>query len=169
MNFLLPKPIVSLMNSWPMHLARQIIELVECWLSPLFSLAIRFYVASVFLRSGWLKISDWSTTLILFANEYHVPLLPPDVAAVLGTMGEVGLPILLVLGLAGRFGAAGLSVVNVIAAISFPDISDLGIQDHIWWGTMLLVIVFHGPGTLSVDYLLARFSKNGATIRSNHS
>ena len=137
-------------------LARRAAELLEAWLTPLFDLGLRLYVASVFLRSGWLKISDWGNTLALFENIYQVPVLPPHVAAVLGTLGELGLPALLVLGLAGRFGAAGLSVVNLVAAISFPDISDLGLQDHLLWGMLLLVTLMHGPGRLSVDYWLRR-------------
>lgn len=129
---------------------------IEQWITPLFDLGIRLYVASVFFRSGWLKISDWSTTLQLFEYEYHVPLLPPDVAAVMGTAGELGLPLLLTLGLASRFGAAGLSIVNLVAAISFADISDLGLQDHILWGMLLLVTLLHGPGRLSFDHWLCQ-------------
>jgi putative oxidoreductase len=136
--------------------ALQTIDLLERWITPLFDLGIRCYVAGVFFRSGWLKISDWSTTLLLFENDYHVPLLPPHVAAVAGTMGELVLPLLLVLGLAGRFGAVGLSVLNLVAAISFPDISDLGRQDHVLWGALLLVILLHGPGRLSLDHWLKR-------------
>lgn len=140
------------------RLAMQAIALLEQWFAPLFDLGIRLYVASVFFRSGWLKITDWSTTRLLFENEYHVPLLSPQAAAILGTMGELGLPVLLALGLAGRFGAAGLSVMNIVAAISFPDISDLGLQDHLLWGVLLLVTVLHGPGTLSLDHWLRRIA-----------
>jgi len=42
-----------------------------------------------------------------------------------------------------------------MAAISFPDISDLGLQDHVLWGSLLLVLVFHGPGRFSLDAWLA--------------
>jgi putative oxidoreductase len=135
--------------------------LVETWLAPLFDLGIRYYVGSVFFRSGWLKISDWSSTMMLFRHEYHVPLLSPQVAAVMGAGGELLLPVLLILGLAGRLGAAGLSVVNLVAATSFPDISNLGLQDHLLWGTLLLVVVAHGPGTLSVDHWLKRRWSHG--------
>ena len=51
--------------------------------APLLDLGIRLYVADVFFRSGLLKVSNWSGTLYLFENEYHVPLLPPEAAAVL--------------------------------------------------------------------------------------
>jgi putative oxidoreductase len=137
-------------------LACSVTKLVETWLAPLFDLAIRYYVGSVFFRSGWLKISDWSSTMMLFKHEYHVPLLSPQLAAVMGAGGELLLPVLLVFGLAGRFGAAGLTLVNLVAATSFPDISDLGLKDHVLWGMLLLVTLLHGPGTLSVDHWLKR-------------
>ena len=140
----------------PFQLAGRVVELIERWLTPVFDLGIRLYVASVFLRSGWLKVSDWSSTLALFNSEYHVPLLPPAVAAVMGAGGELLLPVFLVLGLAGRFGAAGLTVVNVMAVISYSDLSDLGLQDHLLWGMLLLVTLLHGPGKLSVDHWLKR-------------
>lgn len=130
---------------------------IERWLTPLFDLGIRLYVASVFLRSGWLKISDWESTLVLFENEYHVPVLPPNVAAILAAGGELVLPVLLALGLAGRFGAAGLFVVNLVAVLSYPDLSDLGRGDHLRWSILLLVTLLHGPGRLSVDYWLQRW------------
>ena len=145
-----------LQNNRLIQLARKLIGFVNCWLAPGFDLAMRLYIASVFLRSGWIKISNWDSTLYLFANEYHVPLLPPDFAAVMGTAGELGLPVLLVLGLTGRFAAVGLSVLNLVAAVSFPDISDLGLQDHVLWGTMLLMLVLHGCGRFSIDHWLLR-------------
>ena len=70
-------------------------------LRPLTALAARVYVAQVFFLAGVTKLRDWSSTLDLFAYEYQVPLLPPVLAAWLGTAGELILPILLVLGLGG--------------------------------------------------------------------
>ena len=138
--------------------AQRAIALVERWLTPSFALAIRFYVASVFFKSGLTKIQDWNSTLALFQYEYQVPVLSPELAAVLGTAGELGLPVLLAFGLAGRFGAAGLSVMNVVAVLSYADLSDLGRQDHLLWGALLLVILLYGPGRWSVDrYLLRRW------------
>lgn len=133
-------------------LCRRAIGLLETWVTPLFDLALRLYVGSAFFNSGLQKLRNWDGTLALFENDYQVPLLPPDVAAVMGTGGELCLPVLLVLGLAGRFGAAGLTVMNLVAVISYPDLSDLGRQDHLLWGVMLLVTLLHGPGRLSVDH-----------------
>lgn len=147
-----------------MQRAGTLVALVEAWLTPVFDLAIRFYVASVFFRSGWLKISDWDSTLVLFENEYQVPLLSPNVAAILGAGGELALPVLLVLGLAGRFGAAGLFVVNLVAVLSYPDLSDLGRADHLLWGVLLLVTLLHGPGRISLDFWLKRRLAAGAIV-----
>ncbi len=129
---------------------------IERWLTPLFGLAVRLYIAEVFFRAGVLKLADWSATLDLFSYVYAVPLLPPTLAAYMGTAGEVCLPVLLVLGLTGRFAAAGLFVTNLMAAISFPDISELGLKDHWLWGSLLLVCLFYGPGRLSLDAWLSR-------------
>lgn len=136
--------------------ANKAIAQLETWLTPLFDLAIRLYVGQVFLRSGLLKLRDWDSTIALFTYDYHVPLLPTHVAAVMGSCGEVLLPPLLMLGLAGRFAAAGLTVVNIMAVLSFPELNDYGLQDHILWGSLLAVLVFHGPGKLSVDRLVVK-------------
>ena len=62
---------------------------------PLLLLALRLFIASVFFKAGLTKIEDWDTTLFLFTEEYSVPLLPPALAAFLGTAGELLLPPLL--------------------------------------------------------------------------
>jgi putative oxidoreductase len=124
--------------------------------SPLVDLGIRLYVAAVFFQSGLTKIASWSTTLALFENEYAVPLLPPDVAALLGTAAELSLPVLLVAGLGTRAAAAALFVFNAVAVLSYPDLSPAGLQQHQLWGLLILVTIFHGPGRWSIDRLIAR-------------
>ena len=125
-------------------------------LQALLALGLRLYVGRVFLLSGLTKIQDWTVTLALFENEYHVPLLSPDVAAVLSTAIELSMPILLALGLGTRFAAGGLFVFNIVAVVSYPDLPDIAVKDHILWGLMLLVLFFHGSGVLSADRLLSR-------------
>ena len=123
-------------------------------------LALRLYVSSVFFRAGVIKVSDWGATLALFHDEYKVPLLPPDVAAYVGAFGELAFPVLITLGLAGRFGAAGLFVVNAMAVISYPQLwgfdCPAAIHMHLVWGTILAALVLFGPGKLSVDAVVLR-------------
>jgi putative oxidoreductase len=125
-------------------------------LQPLAQLLARFYVGKVFFLSGLTKIRDWETTIALFQDEYHVPLLPPEAAALMGTTGELLLPVLLVLGLGGRFAAMGLFVLNIVAAISLADIPEAALQQHVFWGSLLAALVLWGPGRWSVDHLLSR-------------
>lgn len=128
-------------------------------LQPLALLAARLYVAKVFFFSGLTKLRDWDITLALFMDEYHVPLLPPELAAALGTGAEILLPVLLVLGLATRFGALGLFFVNAVAVISLPEVTDAALQQHTFWGSLLFGMLLWGPGRWSVDHwLLKRWS-----------
>ncbi|QTN29104.1 DoxX family protein [Rhodoferax sp. AJA081-3] len=125
-------------------------------LQPVAALLARLYVAQVFFLSGLTKIRDWDITLALFMDEYKVPLLPPALAAVMGTAGELVLPVLLVLGLGGRFAALGLSVVNVVAVLSLAEIAPAALQQHVFWGALLAGIAIYGPGRFSVDHWLVR-------------
>ena len=120
---------------------------------PLAALAARIYLAQVFFLSGLTKLRDWDTTLLLFTEEYQVPLLSPQLAAVSGTVGELVLPVLLLIGLAGRFSALGLSVVNVVAVVSLADIAPAALQQHITWGVLLAALAIYGVGKWSVDAL----------------
>lgn len=116
-------------------------------------LVARLYVAQVFFLSGLTKLRDWSSTLALFNDVYQVPLLPPTLAAYMGTAGELALPVLLVLGLAGRFAGAGLFVVNLMAALSLmaDDFSPAAQAQHTLWGVLALLIALYGAGRWSVD------------------
>ncbi len=114
-------------------------------------LCARIFVGMAFFRSGLTKIADWDTTLALFADEYHVPFLPTQVAAVAGTFGELFFPVLLILGLLGRFSALSLSVVNVVAVISLSEIAPAALQQHQFWGALLAGVILWGPGKWSVD------------------
>ena len=120
-------------------------------LQPLAALAARVYVAQVFFLAGLTKLRDWDTTLLLFTEEYKVPLLSPAVAAVMGTAGEIVLPILLLLGLGGRFAALGLSLVNAMAVLALAEIAPAAFQQHILWGALLAGIAIYGPGPWSLE------------------
>jgi putative oxidoreductase len=126
--------------------------------SPLL-LAVRLWVSWEFLKSGWLKITSWQSTVFLFQNEYHVPVLPPYAAAVAGTAGEILFPALLIAGVAGRLSAAGLFAVNVMAVVSYAHVLltegfEAAVGQHYLWGFALLVLVVFGPGRISLDHAL---------------
>lgn len=130
-------------------------------LQPLVALAARLYVSWQFLKAGYLKITSWDSTLYLFENEYHTPLLTPHSAAVAGTFGELFFPSLLIIGLFGRLSALGLFCVNAVAVISYSHVllaegSEAALAQHILWGTLLVFIIVYGPGKLSTDHLLMR-------------
>jgi putative oxidoreductase len=96
-------------------------------LQPLLLLAFRLYVARVFFMSGLTKIHDWSITVALFTDDYHVPVLPPGIAALMGTVTEISMPILLTFGLATRFGAFVLFFFNIIAVVSYASLPDIAV------------------------------------------
>ena len=135
-------------------------HLLNCLQAPAL-LALRLYVGWQFWKSGWLKITAWDQTLSLFRDEYRVPLLPPDVAAVAGTFGELFFPALLFAGLFGRVGALGAFAVNAMAVISYRHVLlgegfEAALGQHVLWGVMLLVLAVFGPGKIAVDSWLER-------------
>lgn len=126
--------------------------------SPVVDLGLRLCIAEIFFRSGLLKIANWSGTLYLFREEYHVPLLPPEFAPWVGTFCELFFPLLLAVGVATRLAALSLSLFNVMAVISFWHVlgeNEAARTSHLYWGMLLLVTLAHGPGKLSVDHLIA--------------
>ncbi|MDA0781483.1 MAG: DoxX family protein [Rickettsiales bacterium] len=142
------------------------------FLSPLVNLGIRFWMAWIFLKSGVLKIPkdflglnigkgySWDSTIYLFEEVHPVPLLSPNVAAVLGTGLEILCPILLIIGLGARPAAAVLLIMTgVIEFTSDPDfLSETARLIHQYWMILLAVIVFNGPGKLSVDHIIRKKS-----------
>jgi len=126
------------------------------WLAPIADLVVRLWVAQAFIKSGLTKIQNFDSTIQLFTYEYQVPLLPPETAALLGTATELSLPFLLAFGLLTRLSAGALFVFNLIAVFSYPAISLFTAIDHQAWAIMLLITLLHGPGKLSLDYLIGR-------------
>ena len=122
--------------------------------TPLIELALKLWVANAFFKSGLTKIQSFDTTIMLFEYEYNVPLLSPTLAAYMGTAAELVLPILLVIGLAGRYAAIALFVFNIVAVTSYPDISPMGVSQHYLWGMALLMLSIYGPGKWSLDHFI---------------
>jgi putative oxidoreductase len=132
------------------------------YLAPLMDLGLRLYLANVFFKSGWTKIQSWDSTLYLFNDVYHVPLLPPEVAAYMAAGAELGLSVLLVLGLLGRFAASGLFILNIVAVISYADLSEAGLNQHLSWGILLGVLLILSRGSWSMDFWLEKLLRKSA-------
>nr|WP_316639585.1 DoxX family protein [uncultured Roseateles sp.] len=149
----MPQPLQALKTLWaPMA------RLLDA-LAPVVHLALRVYLAKVFFLSGLTKIRDWDSTIALFTDEYQVPLVPPALAALGGTAGELVLPVLLVLGLATRFSAAGLSVLNIVAVASYYHVlkdAPAALEQHLVWGLMLAVVLVTRPSVLTLDHWLGK-------------
>ena len=142
---------------WPRRLHRSAqppIRLLEA-LQPAALLGARSSAGWTFFAAGLTKLRDRDTTLALFADEYRVALLTPELAAAAATAGELELPVLLVAGLAGRFATAGLSVVDIVVVISLAEIAPAALQQHPFWGSLLIAVLRWGPGRWSLDVLLA--------------
>ena len=124
------------------------------YLAPAVNLGLRLFLANVFFKSGLTKIQSWDSTLYLFSDVYQVPLLKPEWAAYLATGAELGLPVLLVAGLFGRFAATGLFILNLVAVISYyTELSEAGINQHLYWG-MLFCVLLVSRSKWSVDQWL---------------
>ncbi len=130
-------------------------------LQPAFQLATRGYVSWQFLKSGWLKVTNWPSTLDLFREEYRVPVLSAHAAAVSGAFAELFFPTLIALGVGGRVGPAGLFVFNVMAVVSYRQVllaegAEAALAQHVLWGFMLATLIAFGNGPWSLDRLFTR-------------
>jgi putative oxidoreductase len=123
------------------------------------ALVARVATFSVFIRSGTQKLSDWNSTLLLFQNEYHVPVLPPTVAAYLAASLELGGSVLILIGLLTRVSVVALlGMTLVIQVFIYP----MAWPDHIQWFAFMFILLARGPGRLSLDaVLLPYFTRGG--------
>lgn len=98
---------------------------------------------------GWPRLSD--SAVVLFHDEYKLPLIPPELAAPMAAIAEHLFPVLLLLGLATRFSALALLAMTLIIQIFvYPD----AYPTHGVWAAVLLFLVARGGGTVSLDHLL---------------
>jgi putative oxidoreductase len=119
----------------------------------LLALPMRLAGFVVFWRAGTVKLADWQGTLMLFREEYRVPVLPPEFAAYLATSIELAGAVALLLGLMTRLSAAAfLGMAAVIQVFVYPE----AWPTHIQWLAFLLPLLARGPGAVSIDHLLAR-------------
>lgn len=115
------------------------------------ALICRAATFSVFIRSGTQKLLDWNSTLLLFQNEYHTPVLPPVVAAYTATTLELCCSSLILVGLLTR--VSTLLLLGMTATIQifiYPD----AWPTHIQWLAFMIVLVLRGPGRISLDALI---------------
>lgn len=115
-------------------------------------LLFRLAVAGVFLRAGLVKVTSWGPTVALFREEYQVPLLPPQVCAVMASTFEIGCSLLLIVGLATR--VATLPLLGMILTIQlfvYPQ----AWSEHLVWASILLLLLTRGAGAIALDHALA--------------
>ena len=136
----------------------------------LIALIGRFSVAAIFWKSGQTKVQDFAIDIVageftigwprlsdsvvdLFRDEYRLPLIPPEWAAVMAAFAEHVFPVLLLIGLATRFSALALFFMTlVIQVFVYPD----AYPTHGVWMTVLLLLVARGGGAVSLDHWLGR-------------
>ncbi len=119
------------------------------------ALTVRIAIAAIFFYSARTKVEGLLTikdsTYFLFAEEYKLPLIPPEFAAHMATYAEHLFPILLVLGLFARLSAlALLGMTAVIQIFVYPD----AWPTHLSWAALMLYLIGRGAGALSVDQQL---------------
>ncbi len=124
---------------------------LECYFYPFLDLFIRYWMASIYFKSGLTKIETWSTTLSLFRFEYKVPLIDYEWAAILVTTTEMCSPILLMIGLATRVAAFPMLVMAMVIQFTYLDL-----PQHYFWMMVLGTLVLRGPSAFSLDYWIAK-------------
>ncbi|GAB2890082.1 DoxX family protein [Paraburkholderia jirisanensis] len=143
-------------SQWIQHLAKP-------WLTQLvlrLALAVPFWRSGILKWHGFLQLNDTAITLFTDEFQLHLPGGPypfpaPAVVAFLSACGEVGFPVLLVLGVGTRFAAVGLLLMTCVIELTVPE----GWPIHITWAAMALGIAAWGPGAISFDHLLASRAK----------
>jgi putative oxidoreductase len=157
-------------SSAPVRLVGGAIGLMNRIPNTLIAFIARFSIAAVFWKSGQTKVQGFAIDIVngefdlgwprlsdsavaLFADEYKLPLIAPELAAPLAAIAEHVFPFLLLIGLATRFSAlALLGMTLVIQLFVYPD----AYATHGTWAALLLYLIARGPGALSIDHWLAR-------------
>jgi putative oxidoreductase len=133
-----------------------LMEKIPYWL---IALLARVPIAAVFWRSGRTKVDGWNifqvndSAVLLFENEFQLPILNPVFAAHITAIAEHVFPVLLVFGLATRYSALALLVMTaVIQIFVYPD----AWPTHGTWAACFLILIARGPGEVSLDHWIAR-------------
>ncbi len=129
-------------------------------LGPVIDLGLRLALGKVFFASALTKLADWDATLYLFQYEYQLPLLPPQLASLLGTATELGMSVLLVAGLATRCAAAALLMLSLVIEFVVGGANPAyHAYEHYFWILALGHLLARGGGPLSCDHLVGRLLK----------
>ncbi len=149
-------PAAAQSGSVLVRIIQRVIAAMGCIPYWFIALAVRIFPAAVFWQSGATKVAGWHlkpSAIALFQNEYQLPLIYPTIAAYVSAFSEHFFPILLVIGLATRFSALALLFMTaVIETFVYPD----AWPTHGVWAACFLVVIARGPGSLSLDHLIAR-------------
>ena len=130
------------------------------WLKSLVYLAPRIWLAIPFWNAGTTRLDSWDSQESLFAFVHPLPGIPASIAAPVTTAAELMLPVLLVLGLFGRFAALGLATMAAViyfvigGAFAIP-------HEQVPWMVVGLMLFATGPGRISADYAIRRFVLRG--------
>ena len=148
----------------------QFIELLGAIPDSLIAALGRFSIAAVFWKSGQTKVQGFAidivggefslgmprlsdSVVVLFRDEYKLPLIPPEIAAPMAAFAEHLFPLLILIGLATRFSALALLVMTMtIQLLVYPD----AYPTHGVWAAVLLFLIARGPGVISLDHLITR-------------
>lgn len=143
-------------------LAKKILKLLDS-LAPhaeaIIMVGLRIWIAIIFWQSGLTKISNWDTTVSLFADEYKVPLLPPSLAACFATAFELAMPVFLTIGFMAR-----LATIPLLAMTAVIQFTYLNSADHLIWALFLLAILIKGAGLYSWDYFIHSKISGGGKV-----
>lgn len=150
---------------WAVRTYARLVNVLESMI-PVFDLSVRLYLAHIFWTGGMVKLSSWMSTVMLFTMVYDVPVLPPELAAYLATAVELGGSFLLAIGLAGRWAALSLFGLNIVASISYGQLSEAALQEAFYWGILFLYFVLHGPGLFSADALVRYWFRRWQSTRA---
>lgn len=132
-------------------------------------LALRFAIAVPFFKSGLTKWDGFLTlsngarylftqefSLHIFGNQYPYPA--PILMATFAGIGEIVLPILLVLGLGTRFAAIGILLMTAVIQLTVPE----GWANfHLPWAAMALTLAVYGGGPIALDRLVGLGKRKG--------
>jgi putative oxidoreductase len=157
------------MQSMPAERRKSLMALInraEGWLASIpasipllalrFALAVPFYKSGLTKWDGFLTLSEGAK--FLFVDEFRlhifgsqIPYPFPLAAATMAGLGEIILPIFLVLGLFTRFAAVGILAMTAVIQLTVPE----GWANfHLPWAAMALTLVVFGPGRIALDHFI---------------